>query len=51
MNSNKNGLFRNSLFYIVIFLLVMGVFFTSLVAVITTILSRKKFNPANLLRI
>ncbi len=26
MNSNKNGLFRNSLFYIVIFLLVMGVF-------------------------
>ncbi|GHP13162.1 ATP-dependent zinc metalloprotease FtsH [Lentilactobacillus fungorum] len=27
MNSNKNGLFRNSLFYIVIFLLVMGVFY------------------------
>ncbi len=27
MNSNKNGLFRNSLFYIVIFLLVMGVIY------------------------
>lgn len=27
MNSNKNGLFKNSLFYIVIFLLVMGVIY------------------------
>ncbi|WP_283679352.1 ATP-dependent zinc metalloprotease FtsH [Lentilactobacillus sp. Marseille-Q4993] len=27
MNSNKNGLFRNSLFYIVVFLLVMGVIY------------------------
>ncbi|APR08030.1 ATP-dependent zinc metalloprotease FtsH [Lentilactobacillus parabuchneri] len=27
MNSNKNGLFKNSLFYIVIFLLIMGVIY------------------------
>ena len=27
MNSNKNGLFRNSLFYIVVFLLIMGVIY------------------------
>jgi len=27
MNNKRNGLFRNSLFYIVIFLLIIGVFY------------------------